>query len=91
MSPSLAEMIRIAKVFSSDVTVNQDCNLKIYVGIRMVSYKEDRNDPMARSLIGRGATLEDACFDFLTNARGRILFGDSPSFYGKTPPEYLCI
>lgn len=87
----LDQMIALAKSFSSELSVTKDVNDKILVSIRYVSWKENRNDCMARSITGRGVDIHQACKDFLEKAGGKILFGDSITHYGENPPQYICL
>lgn len=84
-------MIILAKSFSSHVELTKDAAGRYMVSIQYVSYKENRNDIMARSICGRGPSVIEACDDFLTQAKGRILFGDNKLFYGENRPEYICL
>ena len=88
---SIETMITLAKSFSSVVELSKDTSDRFMISIRHVSYKENKEDPMARGICGRGESVEEACSDFLSQAKGRILFGDSTGFYGKNHPEFICL
>lgn len=91
MRSAVDQLIDLAKVFSSEVELTKDVNDRYVVSIRRVSYKLNSHDIMARSLCGRGESVESACFDYLRQAKGRLLFGDDPTFYGEKRPEYVCV
>lgn len=91
MRSTLDQMIDLANVFSSQVRITKDVNGKYLVTIEHVSYKENRHDIMQRSICGRGENIGNACADFMDNARGKLLFGDSEIIYGKNRPEYICV
>ena len=84
-------MIDLAKVFGSDIELTKNNVGEYLVSIRRVSWKENRHDCMARSLFASGPTVEKACWNFMQEARGKLLFGDDAGFYGKDRPEYVCV
>ncbi len=91
MRNSIDQLIDLAKVFVSDISLTKDIKDRYLVSIRRVSYKENRNDCMIRGISGRGESVEEACRDFLSEAKGKLLVGDDSSYYGENRPEYLCV
>lgn len=90
MRSAIDQMIDLAKVFSSGIELCKDVNGLYLVSIRYVDYKENRHDCMIRGISGRARSVEEACFDFMNNAKGKLLVGTS-SFYGDNKPEYICV
>jgi hypothetical protein len=91
MNDSLEQLISIAKTFSSVVEVTKDNSDNFLVSLRYVSWKQNRNDCMSRSISGRGKSMSEACNAYLNEAKGKLLFGDSLSYYGKDAPMFICI
>jgi hypothetical protein len=84
-------MVDLAKVFSSELCLTKDINNLYMVWIRRVAWKENPRDIMARSIVGRGMSVEEACSSFLNEARGKLLFGDDRLYYGENRPEFICV
>lgn len=89
---TITAMLNLARTFGSVIEVSRGADERtILVSLRYVSWKEDKNDIMARSICGRGETFESACESFLQQARGKLLFGDNSSYYGENRPEFVCV
>lgn len=91
MDSATDQMIRLANVFSSEISLSKDVTGQYMVHIRRVAWKENRRDIMARSITGRGSSVDNACADYMNQARGRLLFGDDKGYYGDNAPEYICV
>ena len=91
MRTGIDQMIDLATVFSSDVRLSKSVHGKYMVSIHRVSWKENSRDCMSRGICGYGSDLPEACEDFLSYARGKLLFGDDRNFYGENRPEYICV
>lgn len=91
MRNSIDQMIDLTRVFGSSIKLTKDVNNYYMVDIERVSWKESRLDCMERSITGRGLSIELACLNFMTEAKGKLLYGNSEAYYGPKRPEYLCV
>ncbi len=87
---AIDQMIDLAKLFSREVALTKDINGRYLISIPTVWSKESRHDQMKCGISGRADSVERACADFMSEARGKLLIGDDPTFYGDKRPEYIC-
>lgn len=91
MRNSIDQMIDLAKVFVSQIELSKDVNERYMVSIARVSTKENRHSCVVRSITGHGQSVEEACEDYMRQAKGKLLVGDDTNFYGENRPEYICV
>jgi len=70
MRTSIDQMIDLAKVFSSEMTVSRDSAENIMVKIPSVNSKEGN---FSYSLVGRGSDVDSACVAYMREAKGKLL------------------
>jgi len=88
---NLDALIKLAKVFCRSVELTKGSDGLYLVHIRSVWFKEDPKSCMKGSIFGSGDSVELACRDYLNKAKGRLLIGDDPDYYGEKRPEFICV
>ena len=91
MRNAIDQLIDLAILFTTEVSLTKDVDGQYLVSIRRVSAKNKPMDGVICGICGRGDSVESACSNFLSEAKGKLLIGDDPSFYGENRPEYICV